>query len=245
MENELTSSEKIKRWSDRFLENLEKELSKNKENEIKITLGGSKKKEYILLRENIRKILDYTDYLVSNSYTKKTSAVRVANYLIYFCDITRKPFKQIERKDIEKFFIHFQKNSENYKALLRRVIKPFFRWVYGGDRGGEYPPIVAWINTSLGANDEKLPDILSMDEIQKMIDEAFCSRDKALISVLYDSGCRTGELLDIKLKDLDKEIKDLENEMLKRTEELHDVSKNTAIKKLKGKLGEEETSYIG
>ncbi len=52
-------------------------------------------------------------------------------------------------------------------------------------------------------------------------------------------------ILNIKLKDLDKEIKELENEMLKRTEELGEVSKQTAIKKLKGRIGDEEMSYIG
>ncbi len=51
--------------------------------------------------------------------------------------------------------------------------------------------------------------------------------------------------LNIKLKDLDKEIKELETEMMRRTEELSDVSKKTAIKKLKGRIGGEETSYIG
>ena len=51
--------------------------------------------------------------------------------------------------------------------------------------------------------------------------------------------------LNIKLKDLDKEIKELEQEIMKRTEDLSEVSKQAAIKKLKGKIGEEETSYIG
>ena len=51
--------------------------------------------------------------------------------------------------------------------------------------------------------------------------------------------------LRINLKDMDKEIKSLEKEMIKRTEELSAVSKSTAIKKLKGKLGKDETSYIG
>ena len=51
--------------------------------------------------------------------------------------------------------------------------------------------------------------------------------------------------LDIKLKELDKEIKELETELMKRTENLSEVSKQTAIKKLKGKIGGEETSYIG
>jgi hypothetical protein len=49
----------------------------------------------------------------------------------------------------------------------------------------------------------------------------------------------------VKLEDLDKEIKDLEKEMMKRTEDLSEVSRQTARKKLKGKLGGEETSYIG
>ena len=51
--------------------------------------------------------------------------------------------------------------------------------------------------------------------------------------------------LKINLKDMDKEIKSLEQEMMKKTEELSAVSKNAAIKKLKGKLGKDETSYIG
>jgi len=49
----------------------------------------------------------------------------------------------------------------------------------------------------------------------------------------------------IELKDLDKEIKELEKELIKRTEDLSEVAKQTAIKKLSGKLGAEETSYIG
>jgi hypothetical protein len=50
--------------------------------------------------------------------------------------------------------------------------------------------------------------------------------------------------LGIRLQDLDKEIKDLEIEMMKRTEDFTEVSKKTALKRLKGRLGE-DTSYIG
>ena len=48
----------------------------------------------------------------------------------------------------------------------------------------------------------------------------------------------------INLNDMDKEIKELETEMMKRTEEITEVRKQTAIKKLKGKFGD-EVSYIG
>ena len=50
--------------------------------------------------------------------------------------------------------------------------------------------------------------------------------------------------LGIKLEKLDKEIKEMEKEILRRTEELNEVTKLKTLKKLKGKLGH-ETSYIG
>ena len=46
------------------------------------------------------------------------------------------------------------------------------------------------------------------------------------------------------LKRLDKEIAEIESEVIKRTNELADVSRQTVLRKLKGKMGK-ETSYIG
>jgi len=48
----------------------------------------------------------------------------------------------------------------------------------------------------------------------------------------------------IDMKRLDKEIKEIEQNMIKRTEQLSDVSKQTALNKLKGRLGG-EMDYIG
>jgi len=50
--------------------------------------------------------------------------------------------------------------------------------------------------------------------------------------------------LKINLNDLDKEIKSLENEMVQKTKELSQISKETALKKIEGKFGKEMT-YIG
>jgi uncharacterized protein (TIGR00162 family) len=50
--------------------------------------------------------------------------------------------------------------------------------------------------------------------------------------------------LKIKISDLDKEIEDIETEILTRTQELGKVSKKAALKKLQGRV-QKETSYIG
>ena len=48
--------------------------------------------------------------------------------------------------------------------------------------------------------------------------------------------------LNVDINRLDKEIKEVESEMIKRTEQLSEVSRATALKKLKGRLGQEMDS---
>ncbi len=50
--------------------------------------------------------------------------------------------------------------------------------------------------------------------------------------------------LQINLKDMNKEIKELESEIMKKTEDLAEVTRTTAMKKLKGKI-RKDVSYIG
>jgi uncharacterized protein (TIGR00162 family) len=50
--------------------------------------------------------------------------------------------------------------------------------------------------------------------------------------------------LNIKISDLDKEIADIESEILTRTQELGKISKKQALKKLQNRV-QKETSYIG
>ena len=50
--------------------------------------------------------------------------------------------------------------------------------------------------------------------------------------------------LKIDLNRLDKEIKDIESEMMKKTEQFSDVARQTALGKLKSKIGK-EVDYIG
>lgn len=65
---------------------------------------------------------------------------------------------------------------------------------------------LAYINPELGAviklkaPKNELPDILTPEEVEKLIDACITPRDKALISVFYESGARRGELLAVRLK---------------------------------------------
>jgi len=52
--------------------------------------------------------------------------------------------------------------------------------------------------------DKKLPEVLSLEEIEKLIDTADDIRNKAIIALLYSSGLRVGELIRLQPGDIYK-----------------------------------------
>jgi len=131
---------------------------------------------------------------------------RVVFYLVRLMVITRminKNFRDMNKDDIRELVVKIQTKenySENTKADYKKTVKKFFQWLEGLEwKCKKYPEKVEWISTSIKNNKKKLPDeLLTQDEIKEMIKNAKNSRDKALISVLYESGCRIGELLEMK-----------------------------------------------
>ena len=91
--------------------------------------------------------------------------------------------------------------SPKTKRNIKVTVKAFYKHYLGEDYF--YPKQVAWIKAATNGNKKMLPeDILSEDEILKMIEAAGNVRDKAIIAVLYDSGIRVGELLSLRKKDV-------------------------------------------
>lgn len=90
--------------------------------------------------------------------------------------------------------------SHATKNNIRVVVKSFYKHYLGEDL--YYPKQIAWIKT--GASKKRImpKDILSEAEVLKMISCANAIRDKALIALLYDAGIRVGELVGMKIKDV-------------------------------------------
>jgi site-specific recombinase XerD/ribosomal protein L40E len=125
----------------------------------------------------------------------------------------KKPFSQINEDDIIFFFTSlkengyaFSNNSGNFNGfysdrtieLCKVVVKKFLKFLNGGNL-----PLCASCLKSNRKNSLKLPEeILTRDEIKKILEVCDNQRDVALISVLYESGCRIGELLNMRIKDV-------------------------------------------
>lgn len=96
----------------------------------------------------------------------------------------------LERRDLSDWTKH------DYKVTLKKL----YKWLKGG--GEEYPPEVKWIKSTKKRNHTLPEELLSEKDVESLVGAARHPRDKALISVLYESGCRIGELLNLQIKNV-------------------------------------------
>jgi len=109
-----------------------------------------------------------------------------------------KPFKEMKKEDIVSWVsgLELAPSTINlYKALSKR----FFQWLYGCEKR-EYPDVVKWITTKRGKRNTI--EVLTLDEVKRMTETATNQRDRALIMLAYESGCRADEILKIKIRDV-------------------------------------------
>jgi len=131
------------------------------------------------------------------------SKARIAKYLDTLGRIAKwlnKPFVDIQKEDLMSLVQKIE--SEDYsdwtKHDYKLILKIFYRWL---EKTEDYPEIVRWISTSVRNSNHVLPEeVLTEEDIQKLAECASNLRDKAFVLVLYESGCRIGELLSLKIR---------------------------------------------
>jgi site-specific recombinase XerD len=157
------------------------------------------------LATNTRKaVLEYGEHMKANGLTDRTINKNLYCLATFLKTIGSKDVLKLSKADIEKSMATLERSaySAKTKQNVKITVRAFYKHLLGQDE--YFPPIVRWIRTSITASKKYMPDdILTEQDIKKMLDVTGDSRDAALIAVLYDSGARVGELLNMKVKDID------------------------------------------
>lgn len=157
-------------------------------------------KKHNLLPEQFSALKEYDR---QNQLRKLSIASRLMYlyHLQYFAERVKKPFDKITRKDIEDFLLNMENLSQSSQTKARTCIKAFFAWLYKcEDR--TYPEVVRWIKTNKRFIKTKQPDdLLTMEEIKRMLSAADHPRTVALVHTLAETGARVGEISNTKIKD--------------------------------------------
>ncbi|KYC44458.1 MAG: putative tyrosine recombinase XerC-like protein [Candidatus Methanofastidiosum methylothiophilum] len=108
------------------------------------------------------------------------------------------PFPDWTSKDVIEVLekVEMTDIAASSKNEYQKTLKKFFRWLKGDDWEG-----LKYIKGTRKIY--KKPEIVTKEEILKLIEAANHPRDKAMVALLYEGGFRIGELASIKFKDIE------------------------------------------
>ena len=115
--------------------------------------------------------------------------------------LLKKPFANATKEDLVAVVGELESNldySEYTRLDYKIILKMFYKWLKGNDE--TFPPEINWLKPKLKNEKHKLPeDLITEDEVIRLVNASSQPRDRAIILVLYESGCRIGELLSLNM----------------------------------------------
>jgi site-specific recombinase XerD len=160
------------------------------------------KQDSQISEENKKWIFKFADYMLSDGI----SYGKVGRYVLDIRKLAKmlpKPFQDADKDDIRKVVGMLEQtelapeSKKGFKIMLRKL----FRLIRDIDEKGVYPPEVKWISIAIAKNHTKLPEeLLTDEEIESIIRNCKGARDRALVALLAESGCRISEIGLMQLK---------------------------------------------
>lgn len=148
--------------------------------------------------EGIASIENFKRYLLSKRYssnTINTYSDAIKSFLTFF---NSKAVKDITNEDVIAYnndYILKHKFSSSYQNQIVNAIKLFFKIIK--DSKVEIDKI------HRPKREKTLPNVLSKEEVLKIIDATENLKHKTLLALIYSAGLRISEAINMKLKDID------------------------------------------
>jgi integrase/ribosomal protein L40E len=116
-----------------------------------------------------------------------------------------KAYSELTKEDIVAWLHEVDRKyrSLHTKHDYKRRVKRFLRWVHNGDDREKPAPEVVRIIRAGKPRRELGAEVLNEEEIRRMVEVCESQRDRAMVFVLYESGARAGELLSLRLRDVE------------------------------------------
>ena len=153
-----------------------------------------------LLLVNRELILAFDSDLMARGITD-IRRTKYLNILPRISNLLGKSFREATKKDIKGIVVTVRslKLAEWTKSDILICLKRFFNYLYDM-APGQQPAQTAWIKVKR-VKGRLLPEqLLTEQDVKKLVEECENSRDKAFVLALYESGGRIAELLNLRRK---------------------------------------------
>lgn len=149
-------------------------------------------------------IKEFLDYLKFEKKYSPNTILSYENDLNKFNHFINKNIRKINKKDITNYIRYISKD-ENSASVSRNIssLKSFYKFLLL-NKTVKTNPLETISNPKLS---KKLPKVLSEEEIDKLLDidlkTDFDYRNKAMLELMYSSGLRVSELINLTVNDVD------------------------------------------
>ncbi len=140
----------------------------------------------------------YQDLLIQKRYSDNTCKTYIHYFNQFLNDIGNNSPDKITSEQINRYILHLiktQKISPSRQNQIINAIKFYYEKVLG--RATEYYHIERPHKV------KTLPKVISESEVENIINSIQNLKHKAIVTLLYSSGLRISELLNLRIKDID------------------------------------------
>ena len=151
-------------------------------------------------------IKNFSNYIMAKNYSTNTYTSYISD-LYYFYLYVKKDLTNVKDIDIRGYIEQLNKQNEKPTSIRRRIstLKSFYKYLYknGYMDKKDYP-----LNKTVYPKVEKrLPKFIYYNDLLEIIDESTRDkdgiRDRLIIEMLYATGTRVSELVNMKYSDID------------------------------------------
>jgi len=162
------------------------------------------------LKEHINSYISFLknekNYSSNTIISYKSDLLQLLNYLKDYKIIKRNNIQYINRSIMRKYIVYLKKCDYSVRSICRKIstTRSFFKFLSREDIV-DINPTINLITPKIG---KKLPSFLYLEEINKLIETPpehtiFGIRDRAILELLYGTGMRVGELVNLNIHDID------------------------------------------
>ena len=155
----------------------------------------------------MKEIDAFLDYLLIDKNYSNNTISSYKNDLVKFLEYIGKDLKKVNKKDIDSYIQFLHKEGYNERSINRSLscLKSLYKFLL----------TEKIINTNIAKDVEApkqkkaLPKVLSEEDINMLLDiklvDPFSYRNKAMLEMMYATGMRVSELINVKVFDIDFE----------------------------------------
>jgi len=116
-----------------------------------------------------------------------------------------KPYRELTKEELVQWMreLDSKYRSEHTRYDYRKRVKRFLRWLHCGEDEERSPPEPVRCVKLRKPKPAFSGEVLSLQEVKAMVEACESQRDRAMVHVLLESGCRPGELTSLRIQNVE------------------------------------------